>query len=74
MPSPLADCGQVGVGQTLGDAEVDDVGVAAGVDQDVLRFDVAVDVTALVGVVEGGAELLEEGGDVVRVEGGLVRR
>jgi hypothetical protein len=54
------DLGQVGVGEALGDAEVDDDRVAVRVDQDVLGLDVAVDVAALVGVVEGGAELLEE--------------
>ena len=61
--------GAVG-GEQRGDAEVEQLGVTGGGDQDVGRLDVAVDHQALVGIRERGAHLLHQsdaGADAGRV-------
>src|SRR6185369_1859110 len=49
----LAGCGEIAVGQSLGDAEIDQPGPAVRVDEDVAWFDIAVDITPDMGVIEG---------------------
>ena len=56
--------GQVGAGQ-LGDAEVDDLGLAARRDHDVGRLDVAVDDAGVVGSGEPACDLRAEGDDAL---------
>ncbi|MDF3043565.1 MAG: hypothetical protein K0Q71_6271 [Thermomicrobiales bacterium] len=60
---------QVAIGQPLGDTEIDQSGPAVLVDEDVARFDVAVDITSGMGVVEGAPNLLQQLGHVVGMEG-----
>src|SRR4029450_2485358 len=45
---PRTGFSQIGIGQTLGDTEIDDPGSAKLVDKNVSRLDVAVDVTPAV--------------------------
>src|SRR5215207_11386630 len=59
---------QVAIGQPLGDAEIDQSGPAVRVDQDVARFDIAVDITPDMRVVESAPDLLQQLGHVVGVE------
>ena len=51
-PDELSGLGQPGLVQSLGEAEVRQVGVVARADEDVVRLDVAVDEIGLVGEVE----------------------
>src|SRR5829696_10380947 len=59
---------QVAIGQPLGDPEIDQSGPAVRVDQDVARFDIAVDITPDMRVVESAPDLLQQLGHVVGVE------
>ena len=71
MPRLGAGFREIAIGQPLGDAEIDQSGPAVLVDEDVARFDVAVDITSGVGVVEGAPDLLQQLGHVVGMEGGV---
>ena len=70
-------CAQDGAGlgglrlsaQLLGDAEVGEVGVALLIEQDVGWFEVAVDNALLVGGFQGGGDLVDQSGSVVRLPG-----
>src|SRR4029079_1806757 len=55
-----AGFGQVHVPHALGDAEVDDLGVAFAINQNVLRLDVAMNQPALVRVVERRSDLADD--------------
>src|SRR5579875_3551573 len=55
-----AGLGQAGVAHAFGDPEVDNLDVAGIVDQDVLRFDVAMDESVQMRVVERGGNLSDD--------------
>ncbi len=61
--------GLLGVAQVLGDAEVSQVGVLVFVEQDVGRFQVAVDDAHAVGGVQRAADLVEQAQDEVQGQG-----
>ncbi len=63
-----AGLGEGGVGPGAGDAEVGDLGLAVGGDQDVRRLDVAVDDPAVVGRGERVGDLGDQAGGGVRGE------
>ena len=72
-----ADLGEVGLGRRVhrpGDAEVGDLHLAVGADQDVRRLDVAVDEAGLVGEAERGRHLARDLGGLHRRDVPLVRR
>jgi hypothetical protein len=65
----VSGSGGLVIAQLLGDAEVGEEGVAVLVEQDVGGLDIAVDDALLVGGIQGGGDLVEQEGDLLRGPG-----